>query len=119
MIAAHNTAQQRQTAIVNALGLTASPSPLSEQLSDNATQTQLQLQNASATEFDVLYIRSQVDMHLQVLQAIDEQLLPNVSAETLRAELVLTRTDVAAHLESARALLATFDGTDASDAGAP
>jgi putative membrane protein len=117
MISAHNTAQARQTAIVNTLGITTSTSPLSEQLSENAAAVLKQLQNASVTDFDILYVRSQIDMHLQVLQALDEQLLPNVSADALRSELVLTRTEVQGHVESARGLLGLLE--DLSDAGVP
>lgn len=118
MISGHNTAQARQTALATSLQLTATTSPLSEQLSENAAQVLKQLQNASVTDFDILYVQSQIDVHTQVLQALNDQLLPSVSADALQAELLVTRTEVQAHLETARALLVTLETLD-TDAGVP
>jgi hypothetical protein len=53
-----------------------------------------------------------------VLLTIDEQLLPNVTEELLRADLLVTRAEVATHLEQAQTLLATLEVGD-TDAGVP
>jgi putative membrane protein len=119
MITMHTAAQERQTALVAALGLTPTPSTLSTQLTEDAASVSSQLESATAAEVDVLYVRSQVALHGTVLETIDEQLLPNVTADTLRAELVVVRVEVAAHLEQALALLATLEGVDGADAGVP
>jgi putative membrane protein len=114
MVEMHTTAQARQTALFTTLNLTVTPSPLSAQLTDQSTATLTQLMSLSDTEFDAAYLRSQADAHTQVLMIIDAQLLPNVVADTLRAELVLTRTTVASHLDAARLAISSVQGdTDA------
>lgn len=119
MIAMHQAAQERQTALVTALGITPSPSSLSDRLAQDAMSIQNTLTTADAASFDLLYIQSQVDLHARVLNTIDEQLLPNVTAEMLRDDLVITRTEVVAHWEQAREILAALQGVDGADAGVP
>jgi predicted outer membrane protein len=118
-IALYQLAEERQTAVVIAIGVTPSPSALSAQLTEDTVRIRTQLESASAAEFDVLYLRSQVELQQRLLTAIDDQLLPNVVADTLRSELVLTRTQVQGYLDTARALLATLEGSDEGDAGVP
>lgn len=113
MVEMHNTAKERQTALFNTLDLTLEPSELSVQLTDDATATMTQLMSLTDTEFDAAYLKSQADAHMKVLMIIDEHLLPNVVADTLRAELVLTRTTVAAHLDAARLALQPVQEEDA------
>jgi putative membrane protein len=119
LVTMHNAAQARQTAVIEALTLMQAPSKLSEAIETEATATRNQLQNATAIQFDFAFVSEQVRLHTQVLEAIDEQLLPSVTAEALRAELVVTRTDVEAHLTEARRLLTTLDGGADADAGIP
>lgn len=118
MITLHTAAQDRQAALLSTLGVTPTPSSLSERLTEDATAIRATLESADDASFDLLYIRSQVDLHARVLATIDEQLVPNVTAEELRAELVLTRAEVATHLEEAQTILATLEVGDA-DAGVP
>jgi putative membrane protein len=116
MVDMHSAAQTRQSAVLGALNLQISGNPISMQLESDATQVTTQLTAAAADQFDLAYIRSQVDIHTKVLGIIDTQLLPNVSAATLLADLTVTRTEVAAHLAEATALL---DQLENSDAGVP
>jgi putative membrane protein len=118
MIAMHTGAQERQNALVSSLGITPSTSALSARLSEDAARVRTTLESADALDFDLLYIRSQVDLHARVLLTIDEQLLPNVTEELLRADLLVTRTEVATHLAQAQTLLATLEVGD-TDAGVP
>jgi predicted outer membrane protein len=119
MITMHTAAQERQTALVGASGLTPSPSAISAQLTDDVVLVRDQLESATVAELDVLYLRSQVALHSTVLETYDEQLLPNVTSDQLRAELVVARVEVAAHLEEALALLTTLEAVDGADAGVP
>ena len=118
MIAMHTAAQERQAALVASLGITPSSSALSARLTEDAARIRTTLESAEALDFDLLYIRTQVDMHARVLLTIDEQLLPNVTEEPLRADLLVTRAEVATHLEQAQAILATLEVGD-TDAGVP
>lgn len=113
MVTVHKTAQERQSLLAMELMLTQEPSPLSMQLADDASSLMDQLSAASEAEFDALYLRSQVDNHMKVLMLIEERLLPSVTNEMLRTEIMQTRTEVAAHHEGARNATSTLDDTDA------
>jgi len=113
----HSAAQTRQNAVFDVLDLTIAANPVSMQLERDAMQVTTQLNSAAPNQFDLLYIRSQVDIHTKVLSIIDDQLLVSVSAPALRAELTLTRTEVAAHLAAAQVLLDQLE--DLTDAGVP
>jgi putative membrane protein len=117
MIDMHSAAQTRQNAVLDVLDLMIAANPVSMQLERDAMQVTTQLNTAAPNQFDLLYIRSQVEIHTKVLSIIDDQLLPSVSAPALRADLVLTRTEVAAHLAAARVLLDQLE--DLTDAGVP
>ncbi|HKU38118.1 MAG TPA: DUF4142 domain-containing protein, partial [Polyangiales bacterium] len=117
MVTMHTAAQTRQSAVLATLGVQIAPNPISTQLEADAMALRGQLTSASAAAFDRAYIQSQVDVHMRVLTTFDEQLLPNATAPALRADLMLARGEVAAHLALARTLLATLD--DLSDAGVP
>jgi len=117
MIDMHTAAQTRQNAILDALNLEISANPISMQVESDGTQVTQQLNAASASDFDLAYINSQVDIHTKVLNIIDTQLLPNVSSDTLAADLTLTRTEVVAHLAAATVLQDQLE--DLADAGVP
>jgi len=113
MVTVHNTAQARQTELAMSLGLASEVSPLSTQLGEDAKTVMAQLTAASDAEFDALYLRTQVDSHMKVLMLIGEHLLPSVTSDELRAELMLTRMEVATHLEGARNASTPLEDTDA------
>ena len=113
MVTVHNTAQARQTDLAMSLGLMSEVSPLSMQLGEEAKSLMAQLTAASDAEFDALYLRTQVDSHMKVLMLIGEHLLPSVTSDELRAELMLTRMEVATHLEGARNASTPLEDTDA------
>jgi putative membrane protein len=117
MVTVHNTAQSRQAALATSLNLMVEQSPLSIQIAEDAAGLMTQLSMASDAEFDVAYLRSQVEAHMKVLMLINEQLLPAVQDEMLRAELMLTRDEVGTHHEAARTASATL--ADDADAGTP
>lgn len=113
MVATHNTAQERQATLAMSLNLSIDPSPLSTQLGDEAKTLMSELDAASDAEFDVLYLRSEIDGHMKVLMIIGEHLMPSVQNDELRAELMLTRMEVATHLDAARNASMALEDTDA------
>ena len=67
------------------------------------------LDKEDASDFDEEYIEAQVDMHEKALKKLDERLLPNVQNAELGGLLQTMRTQVAEHLEKARALDKSLD----------
>ena len=62
------------------------------------------LEQHTGEEFDRAFVEAQARMHQEVLDAIDEQLLPVAEDQQLRMLLQTTRDQVAMHLEHAQQL---------------
>ena len=102
MITDHTGVNQAATELVTRLGVTPEPNPTSQQLRQGGEQNRSSLQGLSGAEFDRAYIEHEVAYHQQVLDAIDQTLIPNAQNPELRALLEQTRPAVAAHLQHAQ-----------------
>jgi putative membrane protein len=109
LVAAHSATVARLNTVATAANITPSDSDITTQLRSTSTRTRAKLQAASTSDFDMIYLQSQIDAHLDALKLIDEQLLPDAVATSLRAEIVTERADVAMHLLRARALAETLN----------
>jgi putative membrane protein len=117
---AHTAAANRETALYAMLNLTPADNAVSSQLRDTSDSTITQLQNASASQFDLTFVNGQISEHQAVLILIDQNLLVNVTNDALRSEVTAIRTAVQSHLAEAEALLTKIQmgGEDAGvDAG--
>ena len=65
------------------------------------------LEQHSGEQFDRVFVEAQARMHQQVLDTIDEQLLPAADDQQLKMLLQTTREKVAMHLEHAQELQGT------------
>lgn len=104
MLKAHTAAKNEQAALYQNLGLASTPSPVAMEFRDYTYQVLGRLRGADGTYFDQAYINAQVEEHQQVLEIIDQRLLPAATAPALVAELKKTRGTVAAHLADAKEL---------------
>jgi putative membrane protein len=102
MITDHTGVNQQASQLVQRLGVTPEPNPTSQQLRQGGEQNRSHLQGLSGAEFDRAYIEHEVAYHQQVLDAIDNTLIPNAQNAELRALLEQTRPAVEAHLQHAR-----------------
>jgi putative membrane protein len=109
MITDHTAVNQQATELVTRLGVTPEESPTSQQLRQAGEQNRQALQGKSGAEFDRAYIDNEVAYHQQVLDAIDDTLIPNAENPELKALLEQTRPAVAAHLEHAKELQASLE----------
>jgi putative membrane protein len=105
MVTMHTAAQQRAMSIMQMLDITPAANATSDQMSSDADAMRMQLANTDAAQFDQMYVRSQVDMHMKALSVMDSELLPNATADALKADLMTARGEVAAHLQLATDLL--------------
>jgi putative membrane protein len=81
--------------------------PLSMTLREQGAADIEKLEQHSGEEFDRAFVEAQARMHQQVLDTIDEQLLPAAEDQQLRMLLQTTRDQVAMHLEHAQQLQGT------------
>ena len=76
---------------------------------DPAAEEMNGLRTLKGAEFDQRYVQNEVSFHDGVLQAIDNQLLPNARHAEVRSYLEQIRPIVAAHLDRAKILRVTVD----------
>ncbi|HET9932792.1 MAG TPA: DUF4142 domain-containing protein [Polyangiaceae bacterium] len=107
MITHHGDAQKKQAK----LNITSAESPLSAQMTTDANQILTSLKDKNGMDFDRAYMRSQVDEHQALLDALNTRLLPSVSSPELKAYLQEIKTRVEQHLEAARTTESTFGTT--------
>lgn len=98
MITHHSEAQKKQAK----LNITAAESPLSAQMTTDANQVLTSLKEKTGSDFDQAYLKSQVDEHQTLLDALNTRLLPSASNPELKAYLQEIKTRVEQHLEAAR-----------------
>jgi putative membrane protein len=79
-------------------------------MSDGAT-VQQNLQGLTGADFDRAYIANEVALHQQVLDMIDQTLIPAAQNQDLKNLLTQVRPAVAAHLEHARQVQSGLSAT--------
>lgn len=111
MVTDHTAANQQAQELAGRLGVTPEESPTSQQLRQGGQQNLERLRGLSGAEFDRAYIEHEVAYHQQVLDAIDNTLIPNAQNPELRSLLEQTRPVIEAHLNQARQLEGTLRGS--------
>ena len=102
MITDHTAVNEQASQLASRLNLTPADNSTSQSLKSSADQTMQDLQGKSGADFDRAYIEHEVTYHEQVLDAIDNTLIPNAKNADVRALLEQTRPAIVAHLEMAR-----------------
>jgi putative membrane protein len=108
MITDHGSVNKQATALVKKLKVKPEENDTSKALKTGGDENMAKLKGLSGAEFDKAYVDHEVEYHQQVLDAIDNTLIPNAKNEELKALLVKTRPVVAAHLEHAKKLQGTL-----------
>jgi putative membrane protein len=98
MLEQHSAAKKKQAA----LKLPTADSPLSQQLSEEASTTLADLKSKKGAEFDQAYLQAQVDGHQKVLDALQHDLRPQAQNPALQGYLAELEPKVSQHLEHAR-----------------
>jgi putative membrane protein len=102
MMTGHRDANRRLMVVVKKVNITPAQTSLSTQLDNDVTQKLDELRNKQGADFDKLYMDDQVKMHTQVLDLIDNRLLPNVKDANIKSELQQLRASIADHLRRAQ-----------------
>ena len=104
MITDHTAVNKQATDLATKLGVTPADNATSQSLLSGAAQAKTDLSSKSGADFDRAYIAHEVTYHQQVLDALDQTLIPNTQNAELKALLEQVRPAVAAHLEMAKQL---------------
>jgi putative membrane protein len=110
MVTSHTGVNQQATELVTRLKVTPENNPTSQSLKSGGEANVARLAMLTGAEFDRAYIDHEVAYHQQVLDAIDEALIPNARNGELKALLVKVRPAIAAHLQHAKMLQTSLKG---------
>ncbi|HET7543161.1 MAG TPA: DUF4142 domain-containing protein [Polyangiaceae bacterium] len=110
MVNHHGEAKKKQAA----LKLKTEESGASTALRSDAEATRDALNASTGGDFDKTYIAAQIKGHQQVLDTINDKLLPNVKDERLKAYLLEIKPTVEQHLKQAKQLQESVDSKSSS-----
>jgi putative membrane protein len=102
MIKDHGEAYKKQNEILKKASMTAADNAVAQQVTSDGKQVMSTLSAATGADFDKQYMDAQVKEHQQVLDSLDNKLIPNAKNAELKAFLQTIRTKVAHHLKMAQ-----------------
>ncbi len=105
----HSQGVQKAKALENKSKLSQEDNDLSQKLKGDVSTTLSDLRDKDGREFDKAYMESQVKAHKEVLQAIDDRLVPNAQNAELKTLLTEMRRQVADHLAKAQDIQAKLE----------
>ena len=111
MITDHTAVNESAVELVGRLGVTPEENEVSRSLEATADDTRALLRSKTGGEFDLAYIRNEVEYHRAVIDALDGLLIPSASNAELRETLVGVRPAFVAHLRHAESLQQALEGS--------
>jgi putative membrane protein len=109
MVGEHTDVNKQATALVTKLKVAPEENAISKGLLSDGRKNLDRLNKLKGKSFDKTYIYQEVVFHKQVLDVIDNKLLPGAKNEELKALLVKVRPAIASHLEHAENLQVLVD----------
>jgi putative membrane protein len=109
MVSAHTAIGQKMTAVLHKEGIIPAVSAESTKLGAGAQETLASLKTMTGSDFDKAYIDAQVKAHQEVLDALDNKLIPNAQDASLKVNLQQIRPMVAEHLKEAQDIQKTLE----------
>jgi putative membrane protein len=91
--------------------ITAADSDLSQKIDQQNQETMTKLQGLNGKEFDQAYVQAMVDGHQQVLDTLENQLIPAAQDPGLKAQLEKEQKVVQTHLDHAKKLSDSLGGS--------
>jgi len=102
MVTDHTGVNQQAAALVKKLNVTPEDNPTSQSLKVGGADNVKKLESLKGAEFDKAYIAHEIAYHQQVLDAIDNALVPNAKNAELKGLIVKVRPAFVGHLEHAK-----------------
>jgi putative membrane protein len=104
MVTDHTGVNKSAIDLAAKLKVTPQDNPTSQSLKAGGEENLARLKSLKGAAFDKAYVDQEVTYHQQVIDALDNTLIPNATNEELRALLVKVRPAFVAHLEHAKRL---------------
>jgi putative membrane protein len=106
MITDHNAVNKEALDLAAKLGVTPADNPTSQQLKSDGDAAKADLSAKTGADFDKAYIAREITYHQNVLNALDQTLIPNAQNAELKALLEKVRPVIDNHLKMAQAIQA-------------
>jgi putative membrane protein len=110
MITDHTAVNQQASDLVGRLGVTPQDNATSQALRQGGEDSRQQLDALSGAAYDRAYMQHEVEYHQQVLDALDQQLIPGAQNAELKDLLQKSRPAFEAHLEMAKQIAGQLNG---------
>jgi putative membrane protein len=104
MVTDHTGVNKAATDLAGKLKVTPQDNPTSQSLKSGGDKNIAHLKTLKGTAFDKAYIDHEVAYHQQVIDALDNTLIPGATNAELKALLIKVRPAFVAHLEHAKLL---------------
>lgn len=104
MITDHSAVNRSAIDLAARLKVTPEDNPISRSLKADGEKNVANLKKLEGTAFHKAYIDNEVAYHRQVIEALDQTLIPGATNEELKALLIKVRPAFVAHLEHAKRL---------------
>lgn len=106
MVIDHTGVNKSATDLVKKLKVKPEPNATADSLKKGGDENLAKLKELKGAEFDRAYLEHEVAYHQQVLDAMDQTLVPSAKNDELKALLVKSRPAFAEHLDHAKQLQA-------------
>jgi putative membrane protein len=115
MITHHRDAENKLKALAKKQNITSKDNDVSNKLKGDVSSMITDMRAKKGKEFDRLYMDNQVKAHRDVLDIVDNQLIPSVQNADLKTHLSEVRRTVADHLQKAEDIQAKMQPTAATE----
>jgi len=110
LISQHTKSKQKGMQLSKTASIAPEESTVAGELEAKSAQTLEKLRNADGSAFDREYMSAQVQQHQEVLDMLDQKLIPSATDPKLKSELQTTRTMVQQHLTDAQQIHQSLAG---------
>jgi putative membrane protein len=104
----HTAANAKLSAVAKRLGVTAANNPTSLTLTANADHARAAFETKHGAPFDRAYIENEIGFHHQMLEMLDQRLIPAAADSGLKSVLMGQRSTLEAHLDHANHVQASL-----------
>jgi putative membrane protein len=101
MVGQHTTAKQQGQSLSAQTKVDPAPSPVANKLQSDAGKTLDKLNGADPSDFDKMYVKAQIKQHKDVLDLINDKLMPAAKDPMLKQQLTATQSMVQHHIDMA------------------
>ncbi len=101
MIEQHTASKQQAAQLASQANINPTPSQIANKLQTETSKTLEKLNTADPSDFDEMYVKAQIAQHKEVLDLLNDKLIPAAKDPMLRRQLATTKAMVKHHIDAA------------------